>query len=218
MKTTIKSILSMIKTTALNLGSVMLIGTFGIELVSVIYDLRYIAMFLLVLISLDFWLGMNESKLHYREARQRADAAAMSIYEFHLSRATRRTAVKAVDYTGVLALFVLGGLILEQCGVGVTHMQAAAVSLIWAAFAEGWSICTHILVLRGHDLDRSNLKSTIGSFAAAVAIHWLKAKDADLGGAIERTIDDLEVQNGDKKGGNHAIEQKHRESNETNNQ
>lgn len=186
----------MLKTLALNLGSILLIGTFGTELVTVLFDLRYIALFIAALIAVDFWFGKNESRKHYLEAEARGDTAAMLHYEFHLSRATRRTAVKAVDYTGVLALFVLAGIILEQCETGITHMQTAAISLVWAACAEGWSILTHILILRGHQIDRRSLSTTLRSVARAIAVGWLKSKSESLGNAVDEALDKLPQETG----------------------
>lgn len=181
----------MLKTLAFNLGPVLLISALGTELASVLFDLRYIALFIAVLLIMDFWFGKSESSMRYKAAEARHDTAAMILYEFHLSRATRRTAVKAVDYTGVLALFVLAGLILEQCKIGVTHVQTAAISLIWAACAEGWSILTHILVLRGHHIDRSSLGMTLRSVAKTVAVGWLKSKSESLGNAVDKALDEL---------------------------
>ncbi len=181
----------MLKTLAFNLGPVLLISTLGTELAAVLFDLRYIALFIAALLIMDFWFGKSESSMRYKAAEARHDTAAMILYEFHLSRATRRTAVKAVDYTGVLALFVLAGLILEQCKIGVTHVQMAAISLIWAACAEGWSILTHILVLRGHHIDRSSLGTTLRSVARAVAVSWIRSKSESLGNAVDKALDGL---------------------------
>ena len=75
----------------------MLAGTFYEELLQVLFDLRWLVLFIIVLVFTDFWSGLTASVKVRKE-------------DFRLSRALRRTIVKFLEYIN----FIIFGLLLSK--------------------------------------------------------------------------------------------------------
>ena len=173
-----------------NVGQAFTWSIMGSEAVQAIQDLRWMIALCIVMIIADFRFGMAESKKHYKEAVEKGDATLMKMSEFHFSRAVRRTCNKFVDYMTLLLVFCLMGFaITEPYGI-CSHVITAGIAVIIAWACEICSIAGHFCYLRGIKVDKSafsvkNIFLFIGKFIA----YLLKKKDADLGEALEETID-----------------------------
>lgn len=147
-------------------GKAAMITTMGGEALSALYDLRWMLVFIVVLILADFWFGVSES-LHKRE-------------HFRFSRAGRRTCNKAVDYlTYLLVGALLGMAIFEPLG-WATHTTTAAVGLGFGCVWEIDSIVGHVCALHGIE-NRFSVKKFI--------ISLIKSKNKDIGDALEEATE-----------------------------
>lgn len=143
-------------------GKAFVVGTMSGEALSVLFDLRWMLVLIVVLIVADFWFGVSES-LHKHE-------------HFRFSRAGRRTCNKAVDYITYLILgSVLGLAIFEPLG-WATHTTTAAIGLGFGCIWEVDSIVGHVCELHG-------IKSRFSVKRFIIAL--IKRKDEDMGEAVE---------------------------------
>ncbi len=134
------------------------------EAVSTLYDLRWMIVFIFVLIASDFWFGISETR--------------MKKQTFKLSRAGRRTCNKLIDYITYLILgAILGRAIFEPLNLA-SHTTTAAAGLSMACVWEIDSIINHILAI--HGCARMSLLH--------IALKLLKKKHRDLGEVIEEEI------------------------------
>lgn len=143
-------------------GKAAVITTMGGEALSALYDLRWMLVFIVVLILADFWFGVSESikkNIHFR-----------------FSRAGRRTCNKGVDYiTYLLVGALLGMAIFEPLG-WANHTTTAAIGLGFGCVWEVDSIIGHVCTLHGID-NRFSVKRFI--------ISLIKRKDQEIGEAVE---------------------------------
>ena len=116
-----------------NCGKSIVIVSFGAELVSLVYTMRWLMLLAAVLIVADFWFGCSES-------RKRGMA-------LRWSGAGRRSLNKAVDYVCVLLVGGLLGKAMEPLGCSQVAVTASAVLL--ACFLDLLSIAGHIAYLHG---------------------------------------------------------------------
>lgn len=143
-------------------GKAFVVGTMSGEALSVLFDLRWMLVLIVVLIVADFWFGVSES-LHKHE-------------HFRFSRAGRRTCNKAVDYITYLILgSVLGLAIFEPLG-WATHTTTAAIGLGFGCIWEVDSIVGHVCELHG-------IKSRFSVKRFIIAL--IKRKNEDMGEAVE---------------------------------
>lgn len=147
-------------------GKAAVITTMGGEALTALYDLRWMLVFIVVLILADFWFGVSESiKKHVH---------------FRFSRAGRRTCNKAVDYlTYLLVGALLGMAIFEPLG-WATHTTTAAVGLGFGCIWEVDSIVGHVCALHGIK-NKFSVKRFI--------ISLIKRKDKELGEAVEDAME-----------------------------
>ena len=95
--------------------NIIIATTMAGEAVSTLYDLRWMIVFIFVLIASDFWFGVSEAR--------------MKKQTFRLSRAGRRTCNKLVDYITYLILgAILGRAIFEPLHLA-SHTTTAAAGL-----------------------------------------------------------------------------------------
>lgn len=122
------------------------IATFAGECLQVVTDLRWLIILAFVLIAGDFWWGWRECKMHREEA---SDEAEREKYEWHNSRAVRRTLNKIVDYTSYLLVGVVLGLALcEPWGI-CDHTTTAMVGMLFGCACEVSSILGHVAYVNG---------------------------------------------------------------------
>lgn len=148
-------------------GSAVMIGSMWIETRQVIFDLRWMLVFIVVLILADLWFGLSEALKRHETLR--------------FSRAGRRTCNKAVDYISYLLIGTLIGMaIFEPLGI-TNHTVTAAVGLGLGMLWEIDSIVGHICVLHG-----INNRFSVKKFLIAI----IKKKDEDIGEALEESIEE----------------------------
>lgn len=111
-------------------------AAFGAEFSAALYELRWMLLAVVVLITADFCYGI-------------ADSVARRGEDFQLSRAGRRTACKFIEYLSYLLVgLVLGFAIMEPLGI-CGHVQSAAAGLLLAVVWEADSIAEHVCSLHG---------------------------------------------------------------------
>lgn len=146
-----------------------LVGTMGSEAMSALYDLRWMLVFIVVLILADFWFGVSES-LKKNE-------------HFRFSRAGRRTCNKGVDYlTYLLVGALLGMAIFEPLG-WATHTTTAAIGLGFGCVWEMDSIIGHVCALHG-----VKNKFSVKRFL----ILLIKKKDREVGDVLDEVLKEEE--------------------------
>lgn len=110
--------------------------TFLGEMKQVIFDLRWMFLFILILIAGDFILGIIDSIIKRGE-------------EFRFSRAGRRTMCKFIEYNSYLVLgFTFGIAVLQPIGI-CNYMISSVGGLCLAILFEADSIKDHICAIHG---------------------------------------------------------------------
>jgi len=122
-----------------NAARTMSVAVMSSEVVSLVYDMRWWVLLSLVLIAVDFWFGISESRMQGREVRK--------------SKACRRTANKVVDYMCYLMVAGLLGKAMEP--VGIDPIKLATIVMLLTSAWELDSIYGHICVLNGAEKDFS---------------------------------------------------------------
>ena len=106
------------------------------EIRSVVFELRWMLVFIVVMIVADFVLGIIDSVVKRGE-------------DFRFSRAGRRTMCKFIEYNSYLVLgFMLGLAILQPAGI-CSYTVSAMCGLGLAFVFEFDSIMDHICVIHG---------------------------------------------------------------------
>lgn len=149
-------------------GSAILWGAFANEALQAVFDLRWMIVFSLVLIVVDFWWGCRESKERFRRCGDER-------YKIRKSRAGRRTVNKLIDYLSYLLIgCVLGLAITEPLGL-MNHTATSAIGLGAGCLFEVDSIIDHICYVHGIEK-----RFNIWKFARA----WISQKWKFFGNAV----------------------------------
>lgn len=159
-----------------------LLGTtaLGAELVTVIWDSRWMLLAIAVCIVADFRYGWGESSKRYNEAIKAGNKTLAAQYKWRTSRAVRRSVNKMVDYLVWIAVgMAIGMAVLPYVGVNYAWGGAAASAL--AIFCEGKSFVGHFLFLHGVSVRAGSVSAFFRAFAVALA----KKKNQDVGEAME---------------------------------
>ncbi len=152
------------------IGGAGIATLFGTELISVLFSLRWVILFIVILVVTDFWSGLTASVKVRKE-------------DFRLSRALRRTIVKFLEYINFIVFgLLLAKACLEPFGIG-TDITGGAIGAACALLIEFDSIYGHICDLHGIS-NRISLKR--------IFVLWLKRKDEDLGEAVEDAVEERE--------------------------
>lgn len=150
----------------------------GSEALSVLFDLRWLLLLIVVLTVVDFWWGSKESMKRYDETRD-------VTYKWRFSRAGRRTFNKIVDFLTYLLLgAALGMAIFEPLGI-CTHTASAAIALAMGGIFDLSSIIGHICYV--HNIDT---KGGILKILWRIVLAYVKKKSSDLGEAISEGVED----------------------------
>ena len=137
--------------------------TFLSEMKQVVFDLRWMFLFILILITADFILGIIDSIIKRGE-------------EFRFSRAGRRTMCKFIEYNSYLVLgFTFGIAVLQPVGI-CNYMISSIGGLLLAILFEADSIKDHICAIHG-------IKNNISIKRLLVA--FIKKKYVTAGEIIE---------------------------------
>lgn len=117
-------------------ASMVIGGVFLEELKGALYDLRWMEMFLILLIVADLYYGLM-------------DNIGLRHESFHFNLCGRRTSTKFIEYNTYLIFgMVLGMAVLEPSGI-CTHIMGALGGLCLAIFFEIDSIFTHYCRIKG---------------------------------------------------------------------
>lgn len=137
------------KNMVMNATRMAWLGGMYAEVVSLVYDLRWLVLLSFILVFADLWFGIGESRKTGREIRR--------------SKAQRRTANKIVDY---LVVATMGGVLGKAIGepLGIDYVKVAAVVMLLTCTWELDSIYGHICVLKGAKKDFSVRRFLIGLF------------------------------------------------------
>ena len=166
-----------------------LIGTsiLGTELVSVMFDARWMLLALLMCIIADFRYGWGESSLRHKRALEIGNLTLADKYKWRTSRAIRRSMNKAIDYLVWVSVGMAGGMaILPRFGIDYT-LGGIGVSIV-AILCEGKSILGHFIYLHGVKIEERTIKGFIKAFIVAL----VKRKSEAIGDAIESGLDNIE--------------------------
>lgn len=139
----------------------------GAEAMTALYDLRWMIVFIVVLILCDFWWGISESLKKNQE--------------FRFSRAGRRTCNKLVDYLTYLLIGALLGLAIFEPLGWTDHTTTAAIALGFGCLWEIDSIIGHVCAVH-------NIKWNFSVKRLIVSL--VKRKSEDLGEAVEDAMQD----------------------------
>ena len=170
-----------------NIGQVVIWGVLAEEFLAVVFDLRWMIVFCLVLILADFWWGWRENKMHYEKAKTAEEKKA---HKFRFSTAGRRTLNKFVDYTTWLLVGGIAGLaITEPLGV-CSHTVTAALGIGLGCLFEISSITGHYARVKGINV-KLNLKGLL--------VALVKKKSEDLGEILDEGIEEIEDKRNEDK-------------------
>ena len=165
---------------------------FGNEVITALYDIRWGIALCILMILCDFWWGFNESKMRYREAVSKGDKREMEHYRVRFSRAGRRTVNKFIDYlTYTLLGAILGLAIFEPLGIA-THIQTAAAGIGIGCLFDLSSIIGHVCYVHHFTVSKDGLSG----FLKRLLVKIVKKKSADVGDALEETINENNDENG----------------------
>ena len=140
-------------------GAYSIIG----EIRDVVFELRWMLIFIVAMIIADFVLGIIDSVVKHGE-------------DFRFSRAGRRTMCKFIEYNSYLVLgFMMGLAILQPIGI-CTYTVSAMCGLGLAMVFEFDSIMEHICVIHGIK-NRISIKRML--------VGYIKKKYAVAGELIE---------------------------------
>ena len=156
-----------------------------------IFGLRWMIIFCLILIVVDFYYGSRESSMHYEEAKKNNDKAGMEHYRFHISRAGRRSFNKFVDYITYLLVGCLMGLAITEPIFGLSHIVTSSLGVAAGCLFDLFSIVGHVFVLHNVDTSQMNKKNAL-SFGLKLATNIVKKKSEDVGEALDDTINNFE--------------------------
>lgn len=157
-------------------------GSIGAELISVVYDLRWMVILSIVLILADMWWGHSETMKRFYEAKKIGNATLQEQFRWHKSRAVRRTCNKLVDYTSYLILGALFGMaITEPMGI-CDHIWTAALGLLIGGGCELASIIGHVAYVKfGIELKMVDAWKFLVRFVGRM----IRVKSNEIGEAVE---------------------------------
>ena len=170
-----------------NTGTRFIGGVLSIEFVSVLGDMRWMLLLIVLCVIADFRYGWGASSKRYEEAKRNGDKMLMMQYAWRTSRALRRTINKLIDYVvwAVVGMAV-GMAILEP--MGVNHIFGGVVATAIAVLCEAKSFFGHFFYLHGVTYN----DSTFMGFAKAFIVALAKRKSEDMGAALEESLNEEE--------------------------
>ena len=172
--------------TGMNTGTrVVNIAFMGSELVTIIYDARWLLAVITLCVAADFWYGWSESRKRYEAARAKKDKIVMAQYRWRTSRAIRRTMNKLIDYIMWVSLGVFTGFALLR-PLGADYMLGGIAATAIAIGCEAKSFIGHFFYLHGIRIEQKS----VGGFLKAFVVAFAKRKNADIGEALEDALED----------------------------
>ena len=169
-------------------------AVFGGEAIQTVFDLRWAIVFCIVLILVDFWWGVSESKMRYKEAIKAGNEYLAKEYKFRFSKAGRRSANKIVDYLTYLLVGCFAGMAITEPLGWANHITTSAICLGFAFLFEVSSIVGHICAVKGIKTPKLTFKSVF-KFVVTLIVNFIKKKNDDLGEALDETVKETESEN-----------------------
>lgn len=161
---------------------VVLWGSIGSELLTVVYDMRYMIICSIALILTDFWWGYQESRLRLEHAKDIGNVTLQDKFKWHKSRAVRRSVNKLIDYITYLVCGALMGLAITEPMDICSHVITAALGLLIGCGCEIASIIGHVAYVKfGIELKMSDGWRIFVRFLGRL----IKAKSEAIGDAVE---------------------------------
>lgn len=155
----------------------------GSEMVTIIYDARWMLLLIIICVVGDFRYGWGESSKRYAQALTADDKLGMAQYKWRTSRAVRRTVNKLIDYLIWVTIGMFAGMaILEP--LGVNHMVGGVAATSIAVMCEAKSFFGHFFYLHGVVVE----KKTMVGFCKAVCVAWTRRKNPVLGDALNEVL------------------------------
>lgn len=157
--------MTMEKTLSIIIPQLAVTGAYSFigEIRNVVFELRWMLIFIVAMIIADFVLGIIDSVVKHGE-------------DFRFSRAGRRTMCKFIEYNSYLVLgFMMGLAILQPIGI-CTYTVSAMCGLGLAMVFEFDSIMEHICVIHGIK-NRISIKRML--------VGYIKKKYSTAGDIIE---------------------------------
>lgn len=159
----------------------------GSEMVTIIYDARWMLLLIIICVVGDFRYGWGESSKRYAAAQATDDKLCMAQYKWRTSRAVRRTINKLIDYLIWVTIGMFAGMaILEP--LGVSHIIGGVVATTIAVLCEAKSFFGHFMYLHGMVVE----KRTVVGFAKAFCVALTKKKVPEVGEALEELLKEEE--------------------------
>lgn len=167
----------------INIGSKTIIWTtFGMELLQVVYDLRYMVIASVVLILADMWWGYSASRKRLEDANRRRSATLQDKYKWHKSRAVRRTFNKFVDYLTYLIVGAVLGLAITEPMEICSHVWTAALGLGIGGGCEIASIVGHVVYVKlGVEVSALDAWRAMMRFLGRI----IRQRSNEIGSAVE---------------------------------
>lgn len=163
-----------------NTGTRFLGSLLTAELVSVVTDMRWMLLLVVILVVADFHFGRAENSKRWHECKRNGDVLMASQYAWRTSRAIRRTINKTVDYLiWIIVGMAVGMAVLEP--VGVEHELGGVFATSVIVFCECKSLFGHFFYLHGVIME----KKTLRCFVRAVIVAIVKKRNPDLGDAVK---------------------------------
>lgn len=157
-------------------------GSIGGELISVVYDLRYMVICSVALILADLWWGYSESQMRKAHAKEKGNATLEEKFKWHKSRALRRTTNKVVDYLTYLVVGALIGLAITEPMDVCSHVVSAALGLGIGCACEIASIIGHVAYVKmGVEISMIDGWKAFMKFLGKM----IKVKSTEIGEAVE---------------------------------
>ena len=157
-------------------------ASIGSELLTAVYDLRYMVMLSFALIFADLWWGHASSCKKYHYAESIGNETLKYKFKWSKSRAIRRTCNKMIDYLSYLVVGVFLGLAITEPMDICSHITSAIVGLLIGCGCEIASIIGHVAYVK-YDVE-IEIKD-IWRWLGRVLVSIIKKKNSDIGEAIE---------------------------------
>ncbi len=169
--------------TAVKVVNGVTVMTMWEQMAAMIYDTRWMFLFLILLILADFRYGWGECSKRFAEAQRKGDTVLMDSYRWRTSRAIRRTLNKFVDYTVIVFIGLL---------FGQAFLPRVGVEYIWGAWAMAMCVCVceansffgHFFYLHGIVVEKRTVKGFVRAFAVSLA----RKKNEDIGDALDEAL------------------------------
>lgn len=164
-----------------NVGAGLMWLTFGNEALQAVQSCRWQIALCAIMLFVDLWWAYSENRFHYYNATTEEEKKK---YEWHMSRAVRRSCIKFVDYLTFLLVGVVLGLAVTEPYHIATHQDTAIFGILIGVSCDTVSSFGHFCVVRGWSFSHKDVWAFIKRFFVIL----VKKKNEDIGDALEETM------------------------------